>query len=367
MKVLIVGGNFANEQSLVKPSGVITKISNCFHEMRAFPRCIQTTTVNGGLMAELPKEISEDVAIWMPNITNEEEKQYPKKATGTILICSKVMRDGYTKMNAISRIFKMHGNAVIAITSELVEEKPHYHFELIDALGNVWCNTTEIPLLVAGIMSFVAFTKSAKRIRTTHKEDGFMLHRVSEYFLSNKDNIDKLLETNRKLQKHIMTSCGNRFFGNVSTRCQSLFPSARLYGTYMEGMFVSPRNSNKESIVSEDMVLYTKGDMYCGGAGKPSVDSPAQFRIYERMPNINFMIHGHALIDVPGALTTKEYKLCGDVNEVDEITSIIDLEVNSFYINLMGHGFLIGANNAGQLDRMVDNIINNGRVVITNQ
>ena len=51
----------------------------------------------------------------MPNIDNEEEKQYPIKKKGSVLICSKVMREGYKPIDAISRIFKMQGNAVIAI------------------------------------------------------------------------------------------------------------------------------------------------------------------------------------------------------------------------------------------------------------
>ena len=83
-----------------------------------------------------------------------------------------------------------------------------------------------------------------------------------------------------------------------------------------EIMYVSPRNVPKESIRPEDMIVYMSGDRYYG-EHKPSVDSPTQIRLYHELPNINFMIHGHAIIE--RAQTTKNYRLCGDIREVEEI------------------------------------------------
>ena len=106
MKTLIVGGNFGETP---KKSKIIDLISNNFENY---------TIINGGTLSELPHEINSDLIIWMPNISNEENKQYPIKSIGNVLIVSKVIRDGYTKLDAISRIFKMNGNAVIAIYKE---------------------------------------------------------------------------------------------------------------------------------------------------------------------------------------------------------------------------------------------------------
>ena len=69
----------------------------------------------------------------------------------------------------------------------------------------------------------------------------------------------------------------------------------------------------KKSIRPEDMVVYMSGDKYYG-EHKPSVDSPTQIRLYEKLSNINFMIHGHATIEK--AQTTKNYRLCGVIRVV---------------------------------------------------
>jgi hypothetical protein len=101
IQTLIVGGNFGDEP---KSSSVVTKIANQLEI---------TEVINGGTLDSLPHEMNMDLILWMPNITNESPKQYPKKGNGNVLICSKVMRDGYTVIDAVSRIFKMRGNAVI--------------------------------------------------------------------------------------------------------------------------------------------------------------------------------------------------------------------------------------------------------------
>lgn len=338
MKTIIIGGNFGETP---KASGIVNKLGNLIEGAEV---------LNGG--TELPKNLDADLILWMPNVSNEVEKQYPTKKTGSILICSKVMREGYRKIDAISRIFKMHGNAVIMI----FKPGDKYVFGLLDALGNLWYSGDNLEGLVDGIKKFVEFTKSAVRVQTK-KEDI-----PGVWGNGNLDSLKGLITANKKLQEYIQTSCGNRFFGNISTRCQKLFPSLRAGRDYM---FVSPRNSNKESLEAEDMILYTDSDTYSGN-NKPSVDSPAQMRIYKILPNINFMIHGHAIIE--GAKTTEEYRLCGDIREVDEVKKIIESkESKKFMINLKNHGFLLGANSLNTLNEIINEIIEKGNVKITNQ
>ena len=346
MKTLIVGGNFG--ESLEKrESGIVKKIYN---ELLGPGQEIDL--INGGKLTDLPDKINGyDFILWMPNIDNSEGKTYPQKDPGAILVCSKVMRLGYSKADAISRIFKMHGNAVIEIwkyeNSELIQ------FVLFDALGNQWYSGTSITELVKELLKFYIFTKSAVRIQTTQIKD------ESESTL----NLNKLIDLNKKLQKHIMTSCGNRFFGNLSTRCTKLFPSMR---EDIELMYVSPRNISKESICPEDMIIYNSRDEYFGD-NKPSVDSPTQIRLYHELPNINFMIHGHATLEK--AQTTKNYRLCGDIREVNEVLELVQPSNLWFVINLRNHGFLIGATDLDDLETIIDKIRNGkyGEIKITNQ
>lgn len=341
IKIQIVGGNFGINQ---KPSSVVNKISEILDT---------NNVLNGGSIKDLPTELSSDLILWMPNIINEEPKHYPNKKVGSVLICSKVMREGYRKIDAISRIFKLHGNAVIAIYKDTIP----FTFELIDALGNVWYKGSDISELSESILKFYNFTKEAVRVQT--KREDIDIHFDNEIT----NTLNGLIQTNIKLQKHIETSCGNRFFGNISTRCQKLFPSLKINSKYM---FVSPRNSDKETLTSDDMVLYSSNNTY-SGKNKPSVDSPTQIKLYELYPNINFMIHGHAMISDIGEVNTNNYRLCGDTREVNEILDVVDTDEESFVINLKNHGFLIGANSLSLLDELVNKIISNANIKITNQ
>lgn len=152
MKTLIVGGNFGKTP---RSSGVISKM------IKFLPR---VDSVNGGQILDLPLKPESNLILWMPNIDNEEPKHYPVKPVGSVLICSKVMHDSVTRIEAISRIFKMHGNAVICITKKQASPNPVFDFELIDALGNTWYLGTDLQKLCEAIVRFYDFTMSAVRI-----------------------------------------------------------------------------------------------------------------------------------------------------------------------------------------------------------
>jgi len=123
-KILLVGGDFGE---IPRKSGVIEKIA----------ASEEINYINGGTIEELKKIDLKpyDLIIWMPNISNEEEKHYPKKPLGSVLIVSKVLREGYvSELDAISRIYRIGAHAVMTI-----DKKPnHFTFKIIDALGNCW-------------------------------------------------------------------------------------------------------------------------------------------------------------------------------------------------------------------------------------
>jgi len=125
---VIVGGNF--EES--RPSGVVRKL---WHELIVY---LDIVECNG----YRPKFITPvDLVIWMPEISNSREKQYPEKGADTVLICSKVMRKGYTTDDAMLRVTNMQADAVI-----MIEAYPFMHktfwFTLMDRKGKVWIRTT---------------------------------------------------------------------------------------------------------------------------------------------------------------------------------------------------------------------------------
>ena len=342
MKTLLVGGNFG-EALEKRESGILKKIYTEFKSPAS-----EVDIINGGELTNLPDSIEGyDLILWMLNIDNAEAKHYPTKDPGAILICSKVMRPGYTRIDSLSRIFKIHGNAVIEIYKD---DPAKVKFVFLDALGNEWYSGSDICGLTKQILSFYIFTKSSVRIQTTQIE------------LPAENNLRELIEANKRVQSLVMSRCGDRFFDNLSTRCTKLFPSMR----DSEIMYVSPRNVPKNSIRPEDMIVYMSGDKYCGDR-KPSVDSPTQIRLYEKLPKINYMIHGHAIFEK--ATTTKNYRLCGDIREVQEVLEIVQPSNLWFVINLKNHGFLIGASDLDDLSTIIENIESGkyGEIKITNQ
>jgi hypothetical protein len=332
MKTLIVGGDINKRKSKI-----ISMISKSLNAVEA----------NG----ILPSSIKGfDLTIWMPNIGNDKEKVYPAKNKGSVLICSKVMREGYTRIDSVSRIFKTHANAVI----EVYKEENRVRFQLVDALGNEWGKTTEdIDILCKNIMSLYKWTKGSIRKSLTQVSE---INSIMYIHGFNINMLEDFMVINNRIAQKCAVSCGNRYFGNYSTRCTKLFPSMRNKGTCY--FLFSPRNTDKRYVTSSDMVVVNDLNQFYGN--KPSVDTPVQLEVYKTFKNINFMIHGHAyikgeikpLIDpsaVSNAPFTKNYYPCGDLRDVDEICKLVSK--GHKVINLINHGFLILAEELEEFDK----------------
>jgi len=326
MKVLIVGGRKG------KMSGIITKL----HDIMSKEDDCDVTTFNSIIPRLDIKE--NDLILWMPDISNDEEKIYPVKGRGAVLICSKVMREDTTRIDAVSRIFNMHGNAVVMINKHVGAHGQVFEFELVDALNNTWCKTTNLEALVVSILRLQTWTNSSKRRSLGYEALGSHSWKP-EY---NETDLAKFMSLNEGLALKVASGCGNRFFGNFSTRCTKLFPSHKLSIT---AFFFSARNSNKKSLTEEDLVLCDQYKYY--GERKPSVDTPVQLEIYKNFPEINYMIHGHAYINK--AKTTKNYYPCGDLREVRGVLNL--METGETKINLRKHGFLLVGKTIRDMER----------------
>lgn len=327
MKTIMIGGDFGEKP---KESSIMKKLAEHFEH---------PTLINGGNL-EMLKKISTisgyDMALWSVNVNNSVEKIYPTKTKGTVLFCSKVMRKTYPDDDygtAISRIFKMHANAVITIESSV---KP-FKFTLIDALGNIWVSTSDLEILANKMLELYEWTKGSIRI-------------PSNKVIFPKHNFDNdlysLCGIVKTIADKIENQRGGRYFGNVSTRCEKTFPSIKVDSEYV---FVSARNTSKERLTYEDFVLTKLGNnvVLYDGDKAPSVDTPIQLSLYKEVPDMNFFVHGHAYME--GFPFTDNYYPCGDLREFEEIMKHITPGVSSFGINLKNHGFLIGARTMDRL------------------
>lgn len=326
MKPIIVSGNTRTG----KASSVV--------DMLATYLPVKSKVFNGAL----PDSITgHDLVIWAPDIPNEQEKNYPVKDKGAVLICSKVIRGDRTEVDAVSRIFDMHGNAVIAIYKDNPKKM---RFRLIDALGNTWIDTDKIELLADGITCFYHWSKGQIRM-------SFVEH-ADDQLPEDLELPTEFIDLNTKVADKVEGGLGARYFGNFSTRCMKLFPSMRLEDCYL----FSPRNVNKRRIGTKDFVL-VKPPYYVGDR-KYSVDAPCQVQLYQQFDDINLMIHGHAFINPPGFLQsvaeTKFYYPCGDLREVEEIAKVFRSGVR--IINLKNHGFLLAAEDLEAMSKYVNEL-----------
>lgn len=318
---IVIGGNFGENPKI---SSIVKKLATS----------LNAKSLNGGSYKDLQNIAKEipfyDIVVWMPNIDNKYEEVPFTKKIGSTLIVSKAIRDNTRgRGDAVARIFKYQGNGVIQI-----QYGEKFEFTLIDALNNDWAKSFNIDEISQGIINISNWTKEAKREGTLRK----------------KDALDKFIAINKSVSNNVIEIQG-RFFGNLSTRCAALFPSQRKDGSYL----VSGRNTDKRQIKRTDMVecfLENEKIRYLGER-KPSVDTPVQINIYEELPNINYMIHGHNFLeDVP---STHHYYPCGDKREIPEIIELIK-GTSCGAINLKNHGFLLYAQTLEELENIANNI-----------
>jgi len=326
LESVVVGGVWDNNGG--RPSKIAEKIASY----------LKADLINGGNIEDLKRRVNISkykIIIWMVNISNDEGKDYPKKNQGSVLVVSKVMRDGYTSADAAKRIFAMHGNAVIEIRKN---ESGRIFFRLVDALSNEWASTDDIEVLCRSIKDLSEWTSNSIRISTTREDEP-----VPEI----PGDMDKLINIVKLIADKVEVEVGGRYFGNLSTRCMKMFPSA----SEKTLTFVSPRNIDKRRIEAEDMVFAWKdndGIKYAGDR-KPSVDTAIQVLLYRKFSHLKFMVHGHAYVS--NCPTTDIYFPCGDLREVEEISPFINKHQEGI-VNLKNHGFLIFASTIEKMEQL---------------
>ena len=357
-KILFVGGNW--DLNGGRNSKVVDE----------FAKYLPNATVyNGGNYNDLNKILEScvnyDTVIWWANVPNELPKIRNVKDINykTMLVSSKRNIDNkYSFQDLLQRSFALKSN----LTIEFSKNDNKYNMRLFDPLGNVWYEGLDIKECSKALLERLAFIKSITRESTISSEENigalawfFNMFKEEMYKSDNNPEIPEKKEFLNIVRDYaykfaeatFQTKDVKRFLGNASFRCPKGFPSFR-DGKYI---FVSKRNVNKEFIgINEFVPVYIEdGKIYYCGNNKPSVDTPIQAKLYNLLPNINYMIHSHCYID--GAPYTEKSLPCGAVEEVDEIKDLIkeyydnDYNRNFYLINLLGHGSIMMSKNPEQL------------------
>lgn len=357
-KILFVGGNW--DLNGGKESKIVNEFTKYLPDVTVF---------NGGnynnLNEILESCINYDVVIWWVNVPNELPKIRNVKDINykTMLVSSKRNVDNkYSFQDLLQRSFALKSN----LTIEFSKNNDLYSMKLFDPLGNVWYEGTNIKECSEELVDRLNFIKSITRESTVSSEESigalawfFNMFKEEMYKSENNPTIPikkvflNLVKeyASKFTEATFETKDVKRFLGNASFRCPKGFPSFR-EGKYI---FVSKRNVNKECIgIDEFVPVYLEnGKIYYCGDNKPSVDTPIQVRLYELLPNINYMIHSHCYIE--GAPFTRKPLPCGAIEEVEEILKLLEKEYDNdfnkdFYlINLIGHGSIMMSKNPEQL------------------
>lgn len=330
MRVLVVCGNFGDGE---RPSSLMSKLFS------KYP--IPYTMVNGGSIETLKESLASckdyDIVHWFPNVPNNEVKiRDVKKINPKCMLINSKRNDGgkYTFKELINKSLMVKANLTIEFRKCSNGE---YKFMLFDPLGNAWT----LPSNSLSSLCEIMYLRTMQLTRYTRQATK-PLEEIPVYE-SNSDFVDIVRTFGDIFQELIQPASDvKRFLGNASFRCVHGFPSYRTDNYIM----VSRRNVDKHGILPEDFVpaFLEEGEVFYHGKNKPSVDTPVQLRIYEALPHINFMIHGH--VYVSGGIYTDRIIPCGALEEADSILTHLKNYPNiedGFIINLGGHGCLIGA------------------------
>lgn len=337
---MIVGGTF--DYSGGKTSGIIAKMIAVLNEVFG-----EVTYYNGGFVDELHSQIlpqvkDVDIVIWMPNVPNDAPKmRNVKEINPKVILVSSKRNDNakYAFSELINRALQQKSNLVIEFTK--YEETGSFGMRVFDPLGTLYYRGSDIVQMTCAVcqraMALKRFTR-VQSVQVGEKKNAPDQPEFFEFARGCSDIFHNLVHPDAGV---------TRFLGNMSFRCQNGFPSYR--GD--DGLiYVSRRNVDKRYINAESFIPTYRGDdgkVYYYGENKPSVDTPIQQRLYELFPQMNYMLHAHCYINLPGTVKTKHPVPCGALEEVQEIinaTMYNGMQNDKLItVNLIGHGCIIMA------------------------
>lgn len=354
MKILIVGGTFDKDGG--KPSGLIKKLETALANKGEYEIL---RSANGGSYDELRGILDStpdyDVVFWFANVVDnslEKIRDVKSVAPHTLLVTSKrndyVDEDNkkYDLEELLQRALAAKANLCFEFSKKAGAEK--FGIRVFDPLGCLWYEGFDIDAAAEATYKRLSYLASVTRkgsVSVGEAPDGMEFteedYRFLDFVKSSGEKFHKLM----MLPDHV-----NRFVGNASlrfakpTRCMNGFPGIRKGDTIL----ISRRNVDKTGITLKDFVpcrLGDNGEVAYLGSMKPSVDSPVQLRLFDRLPNIDYILHGH--VYATGKPMTGMAVPCGALEEIDEVMKCVEerygTDTDFAVVNLKGHGCLIMA------------------------
>jgi len=359
-QILFVAGDFDDQGG--KPSSVMGRLFLGLLDQMG--EHVDLVYRNGGHIDEIEDLVKacsrKKFVFWFPNIDNKHSKiakRIKQINPLTMLVTSKRNFDEYDFQDVVAHGLRYKSNLVLEISKKFglrggIAHRALFVGRVLDPLGNVFCDFAEDFFQVGqALAKRIAKLSTFTRMGSFHINKQVEVPDETDFFRATREiaNVfDELIPR---------PSYPERFLGNASFRCQKGFPSFR----HGDLVFMSKRNIDKQYIgqdgfVATQLSVGMSIEMKVGrkvlyyGEDKPSVDSPIQLSLYEKLPKIHYMIHGHVYIE--GAPFTKDNTPCGALQEIDEIMNALEEhydgeQTDDFCLNLKGHGCLIGRSKKG--------------------
>jgi len=374
MKILLVGGTWTIEPVIKHNSGLVDNVYSVLKN-----HC-EVDMYNGGCYFDLESILNKtpdyDIVFWWANVPDNslpKIRDVKDVAPHVMLVTSKRNdNDKYTFMELTQKALAIKANMFFEFKK--LENEKIFHINVFDPLGCCWYNGTDITSATVAAIERLKYLKSMTRQKTV--KSNIDKSKLMDVFFNKTNNdinhTEKMIDVPYEkefidiVRKHAETFYTifnpgkdvKRFLGNASlrvqlnidaTRCMRGFPSFKKDNV----IFVSQRNIDKQFIDLDHFVpcYMEDGKLYYCGDNKPSVDTPIQVRLYEALPNINYIIHSHCYIN-NAVFTTKSIP-CGAIEEVDEVLAIVkdideqylknNTKPSVYKINLKGHGSLLMA------------------------
>lgn len=341
MKVLLTAGTWNKEQNegvYGKKSGLIEKMYNLLKEYEDF----EIDYFNGGnyenLKALVESAKNYEIIFWMANVPNELEKVRDVKTVNPFAIVIGSKRNHYneyTFVEILNKALLQRNNLTIEFSKN--NDNKNFKMLLFDPLGTAWYDGYDLNELVKNMVNRIRFIMTTRRERTFNVPGETIIPEHEDFF----KYVRNVAEIFHKTIEH--ADGVTRFLGNASFK--------------MNGkIYVTRRDVDKAKIDKDNFVesYLENNKVYYYGNYKPSKDTVVQTRLYEIMPNINYIVHSHCYAqDAPFTNTPVP---CGALDEIDEVLEVIknyydnDLTKSYYKINLKGHGCLIFAETIEKLE-----------------
>ena len=333
-KVLFVGGNWDDFGG--RPSRYMSKFIKAITNKVGEANLV---SYNGGHYEELKDIVNRsnefEIIFWFPNIPTDKEKLKNPKDVNKHAITINYKRNDNNKYH-FQELISISMSLRTELTCEVRKtDEGRYELRVFDTVGTVWSDfNINLNKSVAELFSRLSALRKTRYAKYIQSGDAISVptdkvtNEVLNTFNSLESDFKSLIKPKEGIQR-VISTFGVR--GYVD-------PTSHLNDT----IFVSERSVvNKVKLENFVAVKMFGNKLKYYGFKKPNVDAGTIAKLFNLLPNVNYVIHSHVYAsEYP---FTERSIPSGGLQMVDELMKVINKKgfKNNFCVNVIGHGCFI--------------------------